>query len=270
VTVATAQGQPAGPTALVTGASGGIGRAIAEQLAARGYGLILVARSAGRLEALATEWTGRHGVPVRVLALDLTAPDAPERVAEAVAQAMPGGGLDVLVNNAGIGDYGLFREVDAASYRATLQLDVVALTLLTQRLLPALIARRGKLLNVASAAAFQPVPYMAVYAAAKAYVLSLSQALSEELRDTGVTVTALCPGFTQTAFVEHRGMDASAMVKGRRLPSAQEVAGFGVRAMLAGRPVAVHGWRSALLAMGARFAPRRLLLKTVRRLVGPG
>ena len=255
------------PIALVTGASGGIGRALAERWARAGHGLILVARSEGKLQALAHQLAQRHGVPVWVCVADLTAPGAVEQVAAAVQHA--GGRLDLLVNNAGVGDYGPFAEVAADKAAHTLQLDVVALTLLTHRLLPLLCASRGRVLNVASTAAFQPTPYLAVYGAAKAYVRSFSLALAEELRPSGVSVTALCPGPTQTGFFDHADMHRSALVKGRRLPTPEAVAELGFRAAQRGDLIAVHGLLNRLLAFGSRFTPNRLLLWIARRVAAP-
>ncbi|MDO5693966.1 MAG: SDR family oxidoreductase [Pseudomonadota bacterium] len=258
---------PDRPMALVTGASGGIGRALAECCARAGHGVVLVARSADKLRALADELAQRYGVPTHVCVADLTAPDAIDRIAGAVQAA--GQRLDLLVNNAGVGDYGLFADVEADKLAHTLQLDVVALTLLTHRMLPLLRATRGKVLNVASTAAFQPTPYLAVYGGAKAYVRSFSLALAEELRPAGVTVTTLCPGPTQTGFFDHARMHRSALVKNKRLPTPQEVAELGFRAAQRGDLIVVHGWLNRLMAFGSRFAPNRLLMWIARRLAAP-
>lgn len=252
--------------ALVTGASGGIGRALAERCARAGHGLILVARSEAKLRALADRLAQRHGVPAWVCVADLTAPGAIDQIAAEVEHV---GRLDLLINNAGVGDYGLFAEVPAGKAAHTLQLDVLALTLLTHRLLPWLHASRGKVLNVASTAAFQPTPYLAVYAAAKAYVRSFSLALAEELRPDGVGVTVLCPGPTQTGFFDHADMHRSALVKGRRLPAPEAVAELGFRAVQRGDLIAVHGLLNRLLAVGSRFAPDRLLLRIARQVAAP-
>ena len=258
---------PTRPMALITGASGGIGRALAAECARAGYGVILVARSADKLQALAGELAQRHGVSAHVCAADLTAPGAIDTIAAAVQAA--GGRLDVLINNAGVGDFGLFADTPDDKLAHTLQLDVVALTLLTRRLLPLLVAARGHILNLASTAAFQPTPYLAVYGAAKAYVRSLSLALAEELRPHGVTVTALCPGPTQTGFFDHARMHQSALVKGQRLPTPEAVAAAGFAAMQRGDLIEVHGWRNRLMAFGARMAPNRLLLRVARRAAAP-
>src|SRR6201986_3308991 len=184
-------------TALITGASGGIGLELARLFAADGHDLVLVARSAGKLSSLAEELAGRHNVGVRVIPADLAGAEAPGDIFDELRR--DGVSVDALVNNAGVGSYGLFAETDLRTELDLLQINVVALTHLTKLFLPAMIARRrGYVMNVASTAAFQPGPLMAVYYASKAYVLSLSEALAAELKRTGVRVTALCPGPTNT------------------------------------------------------------------------
>src|SRR5262245_57726355 len=182
---------------LITGASGGIGEALAREFAARRSDLILVARSADKLETLANELARAHGITAHVVPLDLAQPGAAARVADA-ARAF--GRIDVLVNRAGVGTVGPFVSSDLAVERDEIRLNVETLTELTKRVLPDVLAAKGKILNVASTAAFQPGPMMAVYYATKAYVLSFSEALAEELAPAGVTVTALCPGPTRSGF----------------------------------------------------------------------
>jgi uncharacterized protein len=243
-------------TALVTGASGGIGLEIARCLARDGYDLVLVARSGDKLQALADELGG-----ARVLAADLSDPGAAAKVAAEVPS------VDVLVNNAGVGDFGPFVDADLDRVLAMLQLNVVALTQLTRIYLPAMVERRsGRVLNVASTAAFQPGPLMAVYYATKAYVLSFSEALAEELRGTGVTVTALCPGPTRSGFQAAAEMEESRLVRGRKLPSSQQVAEAGVRAMHRGRAIVIPGVGNKLLAQSVRFGPRALVRRIVKAL----
>src|SRR5436305_5383980 len=186
-------------TALITGASGGIGLELARLFAAGGYDLVLVARSAGRLEGLAGELGSRHGVAARVMAKDLAAPESPEEVFRELEAA--GVAVDVLVNNAGFGTFGPFAETDLGKELEELQLNVVTLTDLTMIFLLGMLAlKRGGVLNVASTAGFQPGPLMAVYYATKAYVLSFSEALAEELGGTGVTVSVHYPAPTETEF----------------------------------------------------------------------
>ena len=245
-------------TALVTGASSGIGRDLARLLAADGYDVVLVARRADALEALAAELGG-----ARVLAADLADPAAPAKLAAEVPD------VDVLVNNAGVGDYGPFAEADLAKTLGMLQLNVAALTELTRRYLPGMLKRgNGRVLNLASTAAFQPGPLMAVYYATKAYVLSFSEAVAEEVRGQGVTVTALCPGPTASGFQAGAGMEESRLVKGRRLPTSEQVARAGYRAMRRGRVVAVVGVGNRVLAASVRLSPRFVIRRVVKRMQG--
>ncbi len=246
-------------TALITGASGGIGADIARILARRGDDVVLVARSAAKLDQLAAELG--HA---RVVACDLADPGAPAKLAAEVPA------VDILVNNAGVGDFGPFAEADLAKTMGMLQLNVGALTELTRRYLPGMLERgSGRVLNVASTAAFQPGPLMAVYYATKAYVLSVSEAIAEELRGSGVTVTALCPGPTASGFQAAAAMEHSRLLAGRRLPSSARVAAYGVKAMDAGKVVAVHGLANKLLAQSVRASPRAVTRRLVRRIQSP-
>lgn len=241
-------------TALVTGASSGIGLELARCLASDGYDLVLVARSGDKLQSLADELGG-----ARVLVADLADPAAPAKVAAEVPA------VDVLVNNAGVGDFGPFVDADLDRALSMLQLNVVSLTHLTRAYLPGMVERgSGRVLNVASTAAFQPGPLMAVYYATKAYVLSFSEALAEELRDTGVTVTALCPGPTKSGFQAAAEMEESRLVRGRKLPSSRDVAEAGVRAMHRGRVVVIPGLPNKILAQSVRLGPRALVRRVVK------
>src|SRR5271163_4059267 len=199
---------PERKTALITGASFGIGLELARIFAREGYNLILVARSADKLRQLASELEKAHGTRSLILATDLTEPGAPAYVLDQTTRA--GIHVDALVNNAGFGQYGFFVENDLEECLRQIQLNVTALTHLTHLYLPAMVGRQsGRILNVASTAAFQPGPLMAVYFATKAYVLHLSEALANELQETGVTVTCLCPGATVTEF--HKRAKATGM-----------------------------------------------------------
>jgi short-subunit dehydrogenase len=246
--------------ALVTGASGGFGLEFARLLAADGYDLILVARSRDRLEAVADELRGGHDITVRVIAQDLAVVNAARAVFEQVAE------VDVLINNAGFASHGAFAQLDERRILEELNLDIVALTQLTRLYLPQMLRRgHGKILNVASTAAYVPGPFMAVYYAAKAYVLSFSQALTEELRGTGVSVTCVNPGATATGFQERAGMQRSMLA---RLPlgNAAKVARAGYRAMQRGDDVVVPGPVSNwLVPLARRWLPRRTLLWLSRR-----
>src|SRR3954471_20420213 len=231
--MADGTGEGGRQTALITGASAGIGLELARLFAAGGYDLVLVARSAGRLEELAGELRSRHGAAARALAKDLTHPESPEEVFRELEAA--GVAVDVLVNNAGFGTFGPFAETDLDQELRELQLNVVTLTHLTKRFLPGMLARRrGGVLNVGSTAGFQPGPLMAVYYATKAYVLSFSEALAEELRNTGITVTALCPGPTRTEFASEAGVTNSRLFSLFGAADATDVAEYGFRAMMEG------------------------------------
>ncbi|HYF43424.1 MAG TPA: SDR family oxidoreductase [Ramlibacter sp.] len=256
------------PLALVTGASGGIGEEIARTLAACGHDLVLVARRAQRLEELAAELKASHGVATHVLAADLAEADGADRLARELAGRS--WQVDVLVNNAGFGVFGKHVDTDLGDEQQMLDVNITSLTRLTKLLLPGMVQRgRGRVLNVASTASFQPGPYMAVYYATKAYVLSYSEALGEELAGTGVTVTALCPGPTASGFQDRAAMHDSALVKGKKLPTAAEVARYGVQAMLRGRRVAIHGCLNWLMAQSVRFTPRRMVTWLVAQMSRP-
>jgi hypothetical protein len=254
-------------TALVTGASGGIGRALAEQFARDGTNLVLAARSEATLRQIAGDWQTRYGVTVTVLPADLGEPGAAKTLFQQVQAA--GIGIDYLVNNAGFGTFGFFAESPLDGQLAMLHLNIEALTELTHRFLPDIRARRGRILNVASTASFQPGPYMAVYCATKAYVLSFSEALAVELADTGVTVTALCPGATASGFQERAAMQKSGLLTRMRVATAEQVGAAGYRAMMAGRAVFIYGFANRTLALSVRFTPRRMVAALSKRILAP-
>lgn len=246
---------------VITGASAGIGHELCKLFARDGYSLLVTARSADKLRALADELDRAYGATVTVCPLDLADPRAPEQLLEASRDL--GGPVDVLVNNAGFGTFGPFAEADLATTLQLLQVNVVALTHLTRLLLPGMVAQRqGRILNVASTAAFQPGPLMAVYYASKAYVLHFSEALAEELSATGVSVTALCPGPTATEFLNRAGAQLFAGIK---VMDAGAVADIGYRGLMRGKRVVVPGFRNKLLAQARRLLPRRLLTAIVGR-----
>jgi short-subunit dehydrogenase len=251
------------PTALITGASSGIGEAFARALAARGDDVVLVARSAGRLEALAADLSAKHGVRAHVLPADLADPGA---VAALVAE-LSARGLTVatLINNAGFGTHGEFASLDGARERDEVLVNVLAPVMLAHALLPAMIARKsGAIVNVGSTASFQPVPYMAVYGATKAFVLSFSEALAEEVRVHGVRVVALCPGQTDTAFFA--GIDDARVGRAR---TTEQVVDTALRALKRGRVVAVDGFANYVLANANRLAPRRLVARVAATMQRP-
>jgi short-subunit dehydrogenase len=247
------------PLALVTGASSGIGAELARELARHGHDLVLSARRVEPMQALADELR-RLGAAATVITADLSKPGAAAALADEIASR--GLGIEVLVNNAGLGAAGRLDRVDPGRLGEMLQVNIVALTELTRLLLPGMIARgRGRIMLVASVAGFQPGPRMAAYFASKAYVLSLGEALSYELRRTGVTVTTLCPGATATEFFAIAGADNSKMARRlRRMMRAEDVARLGYRALVAGRRVMITGAMNRVLAFAGRYAPRRLTL----------
>jgi len=259
--------QASNQVALVTGASGGIGMAFAKLLAREGYDLILVARSEDKLLALKDELTKAHGIRTFVFSHDLTEPDAPQKIFEQIQQNNLS--VHTLINNAGFGDYGEFVESDWPKQQAMVSLNVMALTHLSHLLLPAMIERgSGGILNVASTAAFQPGPLMSVYFATKAYVLSLSEAIAAEVDGTGVNVSVLCPGPTQSNFAKAAAMGKMAEQDGfssDKLPSAEEVAAYGYAALKKGRVVAVHGPINKALTFSNRLMPRSLIRKGVKQ-----
>lgn len=244
------------PAALITGASGGIGLELARVFAREGYELVLVARSRERLDAIAAEL---KPAPVRVIAKDLTLPDA----AREIRREVPA--VDVLVNNAGYGVYGKFAETSLDDELGLLQLNMTALVVLTKLYLPGMIAAKsGKVLNVASTAAFQPGPLMALYYASKAFVLSFSEAIANELEGTGVTVTALCPGPTATGFQERASLENSRLMKHMKVMDARTVAEAGYRGLMAGKTVVIPGVLNKLLAQSVRVSPRKMVTKIAR------
>ena len=254
-------------TVLITGASSGIGKALAGNFAADKFNLVLAARGVAKMEALASELQQRHGITATVIAADLEAVDGAAQLHAAVKAK--GITLDVLVNNAGYGTYGEFKDSALQGELAMMQLNMNSLVVLSKLFLPDLLATKGKLVNLASTAAFQPGPYMAVYYASKAFVLSFSEALAEELADSGVTVTAFCPGPTASGFQDKAEMGASALVKGKKMPSAEEVARTGYRAAMRGQRVFIPGFMNWMMAQSVRFSPRIVVTKMVKALSKP-
>lgn len=254
-------------TALITGASGGIGFELARCFARGGYRLVLVARDAKRLDDQALKLGMESQVPITAIAKDLARPGAAQQlVEECEAQDLA---ITVLVNNAGFATYGPFAEADLAKELEMIQLNVAALTALTSLVLPGMRERRhGRILNVASTAAFQPGPLMAVYYASKAYVLHFSEALANELAGSGITVTCLCPGPTETGFVARADMGASKLFKSGVMAPA-EVARLGYEGCLKGRTIVIPGLVNRLLAWAPRIAPRAWAAALVRKVQEP-
>jgi uncharacterized protein len=255
-----------GSTAVVTGASSGIGEQFARQLATRGVNLVLVARNQVRLQSLADQLKTAHpDVEVTVIPADLSVPSAAAELAEKLATAEMT--VDMLVNNAGFGSHDLFVDEDPDNVAREIQLNCGSVVALTARLLPGMLARgRGGVLNVASTSAFQPVPTMAVYAASKAFVLSFTEALWEETRGSGVRILALCPGATKTRFFENMGTELKS--HGRQTP--EHVAAAGLRAFDSGRgPSVVSGLANRMFASGYRIMPRAAMVRLARPTVQP-
>jgi short-subunit dehydrogenase len=251
------------PSALVTGGSGGIGLELAKVLARNGFDLVLVARKRDTLEAAAGQLEGKFDIKAHVFAADLRRREAPEEIYNFLQnENIP---IEVLINNAGFGLGGEFSETELERELEMIQVNIAALTHLTKLFLAPMIRRRsGRVLNVASTAAFQPGPLMAVYYATKAYVLSFSEALAEELRNSNVTVTALCPGPTHTDFADTAELSTSRLVSTFGVANASDVAKYGYDAMMNGKRLAIPGIRNKILAQANRIAPRALSAKIGR------
>ncbi len=249
---------------IITGASGGIGYELAKRFARDGYPLLLAARSADKLGEVARELTTIHGVSITVCPLDLTNIDAQRQlIAEAERLGPP---VEVLVNNAGFGLFGPFVRSDVGQVLDMIHLNVAALTHLSRLVLPGMVARgRGKILNVASMASFFPGPLMACYYATKAFVLHLTEALDEELRGSGVRVSALCPGPTETGFKQRSGAGQSPLFQAN-LQDAGWVAEVGYRGLMAGRRIIVPGLLNRFMLQGTRWLPRWAVTRIVGRM----
>jgi uncharacterized protein len=255
-----------GKTALITGASGGIGYELAKLFAKDHHNVVLVARTAPRLAQFADELKAQFGIAAKAVPLDLTAAPAPQFLFDQLQRE--GIAVDILVNNAGYGLFGEFSKISLEENLGQIQLNITALTHLTKLFLGPMIERHsGKIMNVASTAGFQPGPLMAVYYATKAYVISFSEALANELKGSGVTVTCLCPGPTDTGLQERAGMENTRLVKTLRLMDAKTVARDGYRGLMSGRTLVVSGLRNWLLAESVRFSPRKLVTAVSRKLL---
>jgi short-subunit dehydrogenase len=252
------------PIALITGASGGLGEEFAKLCAKDGMNVVLIARDEEKLKALAKTLETSHKIKATVIPKDLSSPHAVEEIAQQLKKDPIE--IDVLINNAGFGAYGLFHETDFIQEKQMLQVNIMALTELTKLLLPSMVARkRGKIMNVASTAAFQPGPLMAVYYASKAYVLSLSQALSSELSGTDVTVTCLCPGPTQTGFQKNAHMLQSRLFSLGSM-RADVVALQGYRGMNAGKRLVTPGIKNKIGTFATRLVSRKFAAAVAWRL----
>ena len=251
--------------ALITGASSGIGRELTQVLAENGFDLVLVARNEAALNELASQLTARHPVSVTVEPKDLSLPQAPEEIYETLKGASIA--VDVLVNNAGIQVYGALQDTDTAEQLRLIQVNLVALTHLTMLLVQEMVERgRGRILNVASTGAFSPTPLNAIYCATKAYVLSFSEAIARDLEGTGVTVTCLCPGATETQFAERAGIENIRLFQAFVM-DASEVALAGYRGLMSTKTTVVPGLYNKILVSSIRFTPRRLVTRIGKHLM---
>jgi len=249
--------------AVITGASSGIGLELAHICAREGFSLLLTARRESQLQALQDEIKKKYGTTVDILPLDLSLPDSPQRV---FAQATDKGNqIDLLINNAGFGQFGLFKDTQWETEDQMIRLNISSLVHLSKLFLPQMITRgSGRIMNVSSTAAFQPGPLMSVYYATKAFVESFSEALAEECRGTGVTITSLCPGPTLSGFQEAAGIENIRLLKGRNIPSSRDVAEYGFDAMMRGKRVAIYGWMNRLMTFSVRLTPRTVITRVVK------
>lgn len=252
-------------TALITGASSGIGLELAKIHASKGGDLVLVARNKSKLDQLKNELERQYKITVYTIGKDLSAHNAAQEVYDETTKHNIQ--IDYLINNAGFGNFGMFVETEWNKELEMINLNISSLTQFTKLYIQDMVKRgNGKIMNVASTAAFQSGPTMAVYYATKAYVLSFSEAVDNEVSGKGVSITTLCPGATESGFQAAGAMEESNLVKGKKLPSSKEVAEYGYKAMMNGKTVAIHGWMNYIMANAVRFIPRALVVKVTRKI----
>lgn len=253
-------------TALITGASSGIGLELAKLLAKDKTNLVLVARSDNKLHEIANELRDQHKVNVEVISIDLSLADSPQKVFNFVKEKNIS--IDYLINNAGFGDFDFFAECNWEKQAGMIDLNIKSLTALTHLFLrPMILRNSGKIMNVASTAAFLPCPMMAVYAATKHYVLAFSEALANELSDKGISVTALCPGATTSGFQDAAEMLDSGFMTNVKFATAESVAQYGYKSMMKGKRVAIPGFFNKISSGSVRFTPRRIVTTIARKLI---
>ncbi len=253
-------------TALITGASNGIGLELAQVHASKGGDLVLVARNKSKLDELKIVLEKQYKISVLIICKDLSLPNAAKEIYDETTKKNIK--VDYLINNAGFGDFGMFADSDWNKELQMINLNITTLTLFTKLYLQDMIKRKGgKIMNVASTAAFQSGPTMAVYCATKAYVLSFSEAVSNEVSDKGITITSLCPGATASGFQTAGAMEESKLFKGKKLPAAKEIAEYGYAAMIKGKTVAIHGMMNYVMSNSIRFIPRDIVLKVSRKML---
>lgn len=253
-------------TALITGASSGIGFELSKIFARNGHDLILVSQNKGRLESAARIISEQHPeAQITPIPKDLSLPESTDEIFELVEKKSID--VDILVNNAGIQIYGPFLETSLEDNLKSMFINMVALTKLTKLFLEGMVKRgQGKILNIGSTGSFQPVPLGSVYSASKAYVLHFSEAIGEELRDTGITVTTLCPGATGTNFAKRSGVENTRLFK-KHTMEAKKVAEIGYKALIRGKRLAIPGFSNRIAALGVRFAPRKIVVKISKHLM---
>jgi short-subunit dehydrogenase len=265
--VKTKSEAPTNSWAVITGANGGIGQALAHQCAKHGYSVVLAGREDKALRAVARQLNSQYSVKTLVVTGDLSSAATARKLYATVKQRKCQ--VEILINNAGFGDYGRFESTNPEVTESMIEVNIAALTTLTRLFGPDMLKQKhGRIMNVASTAAFLPGPYMAVYYATKAYVLSFSQALSQEWKGTGVTVTALCPGPTKTGFATASHATQSSLFRGK-LPTPDAVADYGFKAMQRGKPVAIHGFGNKVVIQLSRVMSRRLQRRLVARAQKP-
>ncbi len=243
---------------VLTGASGGIGYELAKIFAEEGCNLVLVARSEDKLMKIKKQLERQYGILIELIIKDLSVEDAAEDIYNILLRNNVD--VDILVNNAGFGDFGDFAHADWNKQYSMIQVNIAALIHMTRLFLKPMVERGyGKILNLSSTAAFQLGPFMSIYYASKAFVLSFSESLSKELDGSGITVTALCPGPTQTGFVDAASLENSKLFKAIKVSNVEDVAIFGYKALMNGKTVAIHGFTNKLLAFGVRLIPRSLV-----------
>lgn len=251
-------------TALITGSSNGIGYELAKVHAEKGGNLVLVSRSKNKLDELKKELEEKHNIKVYTIRKDLSVQGSAKEVYDELEQQNIQ--VNYLINNAGVGCIGLFAESEWERQEKMINLNIISLTHLTRLFLTDMIKQgSGKIMNVASTASFQPGPTMAVYFATKAYVLSFSEALNNEVRGSGLTVTALCPGSTESGF-HAAAISDNRQLKSRKLPSSRHIAEYGYRAMMKGKSVAIPGLKNQIMATSIRFLPRSFVVKAARKI----
>ncbi len=251
--------------ALITGASGGIGFELAKILAKDKHNVVLIARSEDKLKEIKISFEKDFGINVSIIAIDLSIPKAPTKVFEQLKKEDIA--IDILINNAGFGDYGAFAECDWQKQEQMINLNILALSKLTRLFLPAMInSGNGRIMNVASTAAFQPGPLMSIYYATKAFVLSFTYAIANEIKGTGVTISALCPGPTDTGFVSAASLEGSKLFKTFKPKTSIYVAQFGYKRMMNGKILSIPGCLNKLMVWSIRFTPRKLVTLVIRKI----